>query len=277
MTIRQMNDFVRQRLDPVLQLPYYRAIIDPNMNSINAKRIRNSNMSFRTSSKPGSVEGLNVDMVSIDEFDRANIQAIQSAENSMSSSKFKVSRKWSTPTAPNVGIHDLFVHSDQMEYIHKCQHCGYWNLLNYADYVDDGDPHSGGNIRLLNPAGINLAARAVIPGTYQFVCAKCGKPLDRWYNGTWAARYPSRTQDTNGTRGYHISQMNAVWITADALKTAELNAKSKQAFYNYNLGMPYQDTKLQVSDADVKDHATFPKRRLNRDGYQLVAVGIDWG
>ena len=92
-----MNDFVRQRLDPVLQLPYYRAIIDPNMNSINAKRIRNSNMSFRTSSKPGSVEGLNVDMVSIDEFDRANIQAIQSAENSMSSSKFKVSRKWSTP------------------------------------------------------------------------------------------------------------------------------------------------------------------------------------
>jgi len=41
--------------------------------------------------------------------------------------------------------------------------------------------------------------------------------------------------------------------------------------------MPYQDTKLQVSDADVKDHVTFPKRRLNRDGYQLIAVGIDWG
>ena len=207
-----MNDFVQGRLNPVLELPYYKSIIDPTRNSINSKRIRNSIMYFRTSSKPGSTEGLNVDMVSIDEFDRANIQAIQSAENSMSSSQFKVSRKWSTPTAPNVGIHDLFVHSDQMEYIHKCQHCGYWNLLSYADYVDDGDPHNGGNIRLLNPDGVSLAARTVMPGTYQFVCAKCGKPLDRWYNGIWASRYPDNFNGGDGTRGYHISQMNAVWI-----------------------------------------------------------------
>lgn len=71
--------------------------------------------------------------------------------------------------------------------------------------------------------------------------------------------------------------MSAVWITADALKAAELNAKSKQAFYNYNLGMPYADVKLQVNDADIMDNGRFPDQRKNRDGYVLVAAGIDWG
>ena len=56
------------RLNPVLEgTPYYKSIIDPNMNSIDSKKIRNSFLSFRTSSKPGAVEGINADFVSLDE------------------------------------------------------------------------------------------------------------------------------------------------------------------------------------------------------------------
>ena len=63
-----MQDFVKMRLNPVLDgTPYYRTIIDPNMNSIDSKKIRNSFLSFRTSSKPGAVEGINADFVSLDE------------------------------------------------------------------------------------------------------------------------------------------------------------------------------------------------------------------
>lgn len=120
--------------------------------------------------------------MALDEYDRVPVQSVQSAQNSMSSSNFKMMRRFSTPTAPNVGIHDLFVHSDQMEYMHKCTHCGHWNLMSYEDYKDDG---TGGNIMLMDKSGIDLAGRTVRPGTYQFVCQKCGKPLDRWYNGMW--------------------------------------------------------------------------------------------
>ena len=138
-------------------------------------------------------------------------QSVQSAENSMSSSTFKIFRRFSTPSAPNVGIHDLYTHSDQMEYLHKCAHCGYWNLLSYEDYVD-GSPDQGGNIMLLNPDGIDPKGRTVQPGTFQYVCRKCGKPLDRWYNGSFVAKYPDRTLGMTGTRGYRLSQMNCVWI-----------------------------------------------------------------
>ena len=195
----------------------------------------------------------------------------------MSSSSFKMFRRFSTPSAPNVGIHDLYMHSDQMEYLHKCQHCGYYNLLDYADYIDNGDPSKGGNVKQVNPDGVDLKGRTVQPGTFQFVCKKCGKPLDRWYNGSWVPAHPERNINMAGTRGYRLSQLNAVWVSADALKVAELNAKSKQSFYNYNLGMPYADVKLQVTPSDINDNARFPERIKDRADYQLISAGIDWG
>lgn len=161
-----------------------------------------------------------------------------------------------------------------MEYLHKCSHCGYWNLLDYSDYTG-GD--NSGNIKQVNPDGVDTLARTVQPGTFQFVCKKCGKPLDRWYNGSFVAKYPNRTANMTGTRGYRLSQLNCVWISADKLKADEMNSKSKQSFYNYNLGMPYADTKLQVADSDITDNGHFPDRKENRDGYSLISAGIDWG
>ena len=56
------------RLNSVLESnPYYKSVINPNINSIDVKQIRNSFLTFRTSSKPGSVEGVNADMVLLDE------------------------------------------------------------------------------------------------------------------------------------------------------------------------------------------------------------------
>jgi len=66
-TYRQMQDFVKMRLNPILEgVPYFKSIVDPNMNSIDSKKIRNSFLTFRTSSKPGSVEGINADAVFLD-------------------------------------------------------------------------------------------------------------------------------------------------------------------------------------------------------------------
>lgn len=61
------------------------------------------------------------------------------------------------------------------------------------------------------------------------------------------------------------------------IKNAELHAKSKQAFYNYVLGYPFQDVKLQMSDADIENIGRFPEPILDRRDYALISVGIDWG
>lgn len=267
-TNRQMEDFVATRLNPVLSEGYYATILDPYQDSLKKKKIRNSFLMFRSASKGASVEGVDIDYLSLDEYDRISPSAEISAIESMSSSQFKVVRRWSTPTVPDYGVHALWNESDQHVYMHKCDRCNQWQELDYEL-----------NIECLDEEGVDVIAKTVKDGTFRFICQKCKKPLDRWYNGAWVARYPSRTEDGGGTRGYFISQMNAVWISADELKRKELQAKSKQHFYNYVLGMPYQDIALAVQDVDILNNRRedLPKPLFDRGNYRFISVGIDWG
>ncbi|WP_281828844.1 phage terminase large subunit family protein [Lactobacillus amylolyticus] len=277
-TLKQMRDFVQMRLDPVLNtVPYFKSLMG-EVNSVEVKQIRNSFITFRTSSVPRSVEGVNADMVLLDEYDHVLPDAEQSAINSMASSPFKVLRRWSTPSVTGMGVEDLYSHSDQFEYLHKCKYCGYDNMMSFDDY-NPTSPDKGGNVQLVNPDGVNLTARIVEPDAYRYVCKHCGKPLDRWYNGRWVARKPDRTLTTGGIRGYRISKMNAVWISASQLKASELNSKSKQEFYNYDLGMPYEDQNLKVMPSDIYQCGVdrLPTEQDSRGDYKFILVGIDWG
>lgn len=204
-----MQKFVQSRINPTLQQPYFASIINKDNDSLKYKQIRNSSMFFRTSSTPKSFEGVDSDYLSMDEYDRVPSASETSALEGMSSSPFKIVRRWSTPTTPNMGVHKLYMQSDQYVYKHTCQHCSYDNEMSYKDYDPDNLENSG-NILCVNPDGVDELAKTVQDGSYQFVCKKCGKPLDRWYSGHWVARYPERTKNGKGIRGYYISQMNAV-------------------------------------------------------------------
>ncbi|USL89461.1 terminase large subunit [Bacillus phage vB_BceH_LY2] len=267
-TNKQLSGFVSTRINPLLQKGYYGSITDPHIDSLEKKKIRNSFILFRSSSKASAVEGVDIDFLSMDEFDRVGAGALQSATESMSSSNFKILRRWSTPTLPNYGIHKLFEESDQRVYMHKCDHCGYRQQLDYDL-----------NIECMDESGVDVLAKTVKDGTYRFICQKCKRTLDRWYNGEWVAMYPDRTLNNQGKRGYMITQLSAVWISADMLKRKELDAKSKQHFYNYVLGFPYQDVALAVVENDVMGHTREYLRKplLNRGDYRFISVGIDWG
>lgn len=182
MTNRQLKTFIKTRLDPVLAKGYYSTLINDKDNTQEQKKIRNSFLIFRSSSKAGAVEGIDIDYLSLDEYDRVPKQAEDSAIQSMSSSKFKYRRRWSTPTTPNYGIHDLYEHSDKKAYLHKCEHCGYYNKMEYKPY-DATNLERSGNIKKVHTEGYKPISREVDDGTFEFVCKKCGKLLDRWYNG----------------------------------------------------------------------------------------------
>ena len=61
LTNEQMRKFVQTRLDPVLEKGYYSTIVDKDINSLTAKRIRDSYIYFRSSSRPGALEGIDID------------------------------------------------------------------------------------------------------------------------------------------------------------------------------------------------------------------------
>lgn len=263
-TNRQLEDFVAQRLQPEFNHGYYRSLIyDPKSMTLKKMKIRDSNLVFRSSSSGATMEGMDLDFVSLDEYDRLNPLAEQSALQGMTSSKYKMLRRWSTPTVPSYGIHKLFEQSDQRRWYHKCSHCGYEQVLDYEK-----------NIQQINPDGVDDIGLTVQPGTFQFVCAKCGRPLDRWYSGHWVTERPLAGR----THGYSISQMDAVWVSADQLKQDELRAPSKQFFYNYSLGMPYEDKSVAFHDYDVySNEVDYEKPEQRTDEYRFVATGIDWG
>lgn len=277
-TMKQMQDFIQMRLNSILDtVPYYKSLLQ-DVNSMNVKRIRDSYLTFRTSSVPRTLEGVNADMILLDEYDHVLPAAEQSAENSLSSSPYKIKRRWSTPTTSGMGVDLLFDKSDQRVWVFKCTHCGYDNEMSFNDY-NPNNLNKSGNILLANPSGLHMDSQTIEPDTYIYVCQKCGKPLDRWYNGRWFAKYPERTETNGGLRGYRISQMDAVWLSASDLKRSELNARSKQEFYNYNLGMPYTDSNLGITDQDIIAISTprIPHKVLDRADYTYIVVGIDWG
>lgn len=146
--------------------------------------------------------------------------------------------------------------------------------MKYADYDPDNLERSG-NIHLAHPEGYKPITREVDEGAFEFVCQKCGKLLDRWYNGEWVSENPSVT----GTSGYLISQLNAAWVSASDLKRKELNSKSRQTFYNYVLGEPYQDLSLSIVPRDVVNmrRTYLAGQQFDRGDYSLITVGIDWG
>lgn len=260
---RQVSDFVKTRLNPVLDgNEYFTSILDKQMNSLEVKKIRESFMLFRSAWGSALGEGADIDFLAFDEYDRMQENIEFAFQESMKSSAYGWLRRWSTPTIPGRGVDKLFQKSDQRFYMHKCEHCGEWQILDYED-----------NIIKVKEDGVNLLTDEIEDGTYEFVCSKCSKPLDRWYNGEWVAKYPSRT----GLRGYHISQMNAVWISADDIKRRELKYTSKQLFSNYVIGMPFAAEGLIINEDDILASTRLEKRVLSRKDYSKVVVGIDWG
>lgn len=219
-----------------------------------------------------------IDYLSLDEYDRVNNLAESSALESMSSSPFKVVRRWSTPTVKDYGIDKLYKQSDQWYYGYDCEYCNHFNEMKYADY-DPNDLEKSGNVLLVNPDGINETAKTVQDGTYQYVCQKCGKPLDRWYRGRWACKYAERTENNKGIRGYFISQLNATWISCDEIKEKEMNTESKQSFYNYIIGAPFDDEKMKVMPEDVYENkSNIAKQQMfNRGRYKFISCSVDWG
>lgn len=274
-----MQIFTQSRLDPVLNKGYYSTIINPDLNSMKLKQIRNSFIYFRSSSKPGALEGLANDYLILDEYDRVPQAAEASALEGMSSSPYKITNRFSTPSINDVGIHKLFKQSDQNYYMHKCPHCNYYNKMSFEPYVPEAPVEKRGNVLTVNPQGVDLSAKTVVDGSFQYVCQKCGRPLDRWMTGEWVPMYTDRAKNNQGTRGYYISQMNAVWISLDDLKRKELTAESKQLFYNYVIGEPFIDAKMTVNKSDIMNHIRpdLNKQPENRQGYAFVSVGVDFG
>lgn len=261
---QQMIDFSKSRISPVFQgSEYFQNLIDKDMNSVSTKKILESYLFMRSGWGGALGEGADVDHLSIDEYDRMKEGVELSFQEGLKSSKYGLMRRWSTPTIPGRGVNALYQKSDQMRYIWTCEHCGYKQFITFED-----------NIIQIKPHGVNNITQEIEDGTFIVGCKKCKKPLNRWGTGEWVPMYPSIKE----TRGYHISQLDAAWISADDIMRRKFNYSSKQLFFNYVVGEPYASEGLLITEEDIKAAIRLPKEVLSRNNqYVAISAGIDWG
>lgn len=261
---QQMTDFSKSRIAPVLQTSeYFQSMLDKQADSVSTKKLKNSWLFMRSGWGSALGEGTDIDFLAIDEYDRMKEGVELAFTEGLSASKYGLIRRWSTPTVPGRGIDGLVNKSDHMRYIWTCEHCGEKQYLTFDD-----------NVIQVNSKGINPVTNEIQDGTFIIGCKKCKKELNRFSLGEWVPLYPSIKE----TRGYHISQLDAAWITADEIMRKKFRYTSKQLFYNYVIGEPFASEGIQVTEADLKGAIRLPKEVMSRTStYSAIVAGIDWG
>lgn len=263
-TDKQMQDFSKSRIDPVLQSSgYFRDIVDPKLNSVSTKKLNDSFFFMRSGWGSGLGEGADIDHLSIDEYDRMKENVEFAFQEGLSSSRYGYLRRWSTPTIPGRGTNALYEKSDQMRYFWTCTHCGEKQFLTFEQ-----------NMIQVKPNGVNKLTQEIEDGTFIIGCRKCKREIDRMQTGEWVPMRPS----IRNVRGYHISQMDAAWISADHIMRRQFDFASKQVFFNYVLGEAYASEGFLVTEADVTASIRLPHEVGSRtNDYVAVVAGIDWG
>ena len=261
---QQMLDFSKSRIAPVLRdSEYFHNLVDPNSNSVSTKKLNDSWLFMRSGWGSALGEGTDIDFLAIDEYDRMKEGVELAFQEGLSSSKYGLIRRWSTPTIPGRGINGVINKSDQMRYIWTCEHCGTKQFLTFDD-----------NMIQVNPKGVNSVTQEIEDGTFIIGCKKCKKPLNRFGVGEWVPLYPSIKE----TRGYHISQLDAAWISADSIMRRKFQYSSKQLFFNYVIGEPFASEGIRITEEDLKAAIRLPKEIMSRTrDYLGIVAGIDWG
>lgn len=257
-----MKDFSNTRLQPAINGSEYLTGLMTGENNVALKKIGNSYIFLRSAYNGAAGEGVDADYLALDEYDRMMDGVEFAFQESLRSSKYGNMARWSTPTITGRGINKHFDKSDKRYYMWKCEHCGEYQTLTYEDNIIQVDP----NYSELNDE--------IPEGTFIVGCKKCKREINRMGCGEYVAERPH----IKDTRGYMVSQLDAAWITADDIKRREKTYTSKQLFYNYVLGHPYESQGLVINENDIRDSIRLAKPVISRtQDYPIIVAGIDWG
>lgn len=212
-TARDVEDFASTRFkamvsgsEHIVKLMGGRRGVD----AVNRKKIGNSFIYFRGSSKETQAISVPADIIINDEYDFSAPEIIETFTSRLKHSQFKWWWKFSTPTIPNYGIDQEYQNSNQFSWFIKCHHCGKKQQPRFPD-----------NVKRKKVRGQRL--------TY-WGCRKCNKELDRTV-GWWVPRYENRDY-----HGYRVTPAMCNWIQPLDIVKEQKRYRSERKFRNYTLG-----------------------------------------
>ena len=248
------HDFSDTRVRPAIEdSPWLRSRISGTDNK-GLKRIGRANLYFRGSRSESKALSIPADIVVFDELDRLDQRNVLRFRRRLASpTSLRLERRFSNPSFPEFGIHELYLRSDQRSWLVRCS-CGHEAPLVYEQTDEEHHVDEERAVR---------------------VCGRCGRELDRVRIGAgrWVPRRPGSPP------GYHVSRLivpdeDLVSIVAAHRRTSE---DEVQAHHNFDLGVPYSPRGGSISRELVLACRREYSPPASYDGPEWVTAGVDVG
>jgi hypothetical protein len=245
---RQLLDFSDGRIKPLILGEYLRTRVPPA--SVMNKTLKSVGLGicyFRGSEAEAGLESIDADALCLDEHDLLVQAHIPIAERRVGGQdSLGLIRRVGFPTISEHGIHKEYGKTDQREWMVRCEACGEWQAITWAENVD-------------LERGIRI-------------CRVCHHALDVAV-GEWVATYPDRAM-----RGYHVTKLI---LPSDTIvpklieASQEQVAYKRQIFYNRDLGEPWEAEGARLTPAMVAATQRGYLQATAYDGMRPVMMGVD--
>jgi DNA-directed RNA polymerase subunit RPC12/RpoP len=218
-----VKDFVIPKVDSLISSnPAISDIVSKD--SVSLKQVGDRFIYYRGAFSEREAISLSADALIIDELDRCtDLKVLQTYDSRLQASDWGWRWRFSNPSIPGFGVHELYEKSTQHHWFVRCHHCRHRSFMHYEE---DQYYHS----------------HYVNEELSIYACGKCHKELsiDDRINGEWIAKYRARAR-----KGYWINQMMAPWVPASYI--IEKRYENNPAFfYNFVLGLPYQASDMML-------------------------------
>ena len=267
-------NFAKTRLDPIItETPDLRDNMDNDLNNSEVKGIENSLLYMRGCSGTTAALSVPADMLIHDEVDRSDADIIGQYQSRIKHSKYKLTRKFGTPTLDGKGIALAMTTSKRHRMACICNHCQNKFVPSFHLHViipgyNDGTAEQKGDLRDINKFNISKInwqdARLECPGCHQ-------EPSLQMEHREWICENP---QDDYTAIGYYVTPFevpNVVSISSLILEITKY--KSWGEFVNQALGETISNEESQLTTTDVTG-AMFPG---SLDSSEMHNMGIDVG
>jgi hypothetical protein len=243
-----VKDFVTPKVNPLI---FKNKVIRDSVtvDSINLKQIGDRFIYYRGAFSDVEAISISADLVIADEYDRSDQNVLITYQSRLQASKHGYYWKFSNPSIPGFGVHELFLDSDQMHWFVTCSHCKHeW-------FIEFNRDNKGKNHYVDHELEI-------------YACGNCHKELsdDDRRDGRWIAKFPGRER-----RGYHISQLFMPWVSAKKIMI-QYRESDSQFFYNFVLGLPYLAAEFVINRSSFIAITTPDKPKLEN-----LVLGVDNG
>lgn len=261
------ENFMKTRINAVIRdSEELRSNVDPLLDNVEIKGIGTSLLYARGTSGQTQALSIPADMLVHDEIDRSDPAIIGQYQSRIRHSRWKLVRKFSTPTIAKRGISAEMDVSKRKRNICKCNHCNYSFVPSYYEHVHI----PGYKGELADIDGDNI--RKIDWQSAILLCPKCGKTPELGPDHReWVFENGS---DNFDAIGYFCSPFDVPNMTSvPSLVMESTKYVRNSEFRNQALGEIATNDDEQITDVDLKESLT----SVDLNSSNVHCMGADMG